>query len=335
MEQQRYGARVEQSQGVAVYILTDANAPAEVRAVPSLGNNCIGFRTSAHGASYEVLSTPPSLEELRKAGSHWGIPVLFPFPNRIRHGSFSFQGKVYNLHDESSHGNAIHGLLMRRSWRVVSHGADVSSAWLEAVGSTDDLPDILERWPWPFTCSLTYRLRDGILYVETRAQNTGTSAMPMGFGLHPYFNAPLAPGSSKADCDAQVPADARWVLDEHLVPTGAIEPVSAGRDIRQFRSLDDVTFDDVFTQLHAEDGWTTCRLRDRKAGVVLEVRSDAAFREIVVFTPPWHPAICFEPYTCTSDAFNLAARGIDSGMVTLEPGQHWQGTVILELKATE
>ena len=40
------------------------------------------------------------------------------------------------------------------------------------------------------------------------------------------------------------------------------------------------------------------------------VRSDAAFREHVIFAPRHSEVVCLEPYTCTTDAFNLAGNGL-------------------------
>lgn len=322
-----YAVSVDRAGEMPVYVLEDTDHGAEARVLPGYGHNCFSFKVGDGSRVYDVLSTPPSVDALRQQPSHWGNPVLFPFPNRISGGAFRFQGRAYDLHDTSSNGNAIHGVLMRRAYRVRSADADATSAWVEAVASTADLPDIFERWPFPFEFALTYRLRGGALRIEAQATNTGSGPMPMGFGIHPYFNAPFAPGSGRSDCEALVPAATRWVLSPSLVPTGERVPVSSDRDLRAFRRLDHIRYDDVLGDLTRKGGWSTCRLRDPRAGQEVYVRSDSAFREIVVFTPPWHPAICFEPYTCTTDAFNLAARGIDSGMVTLEAGQMWRGVV--------
>jgi aldose 1-epimerase len=59
----------------------------------------------------------------------------------------------------------------------------------------------------------------------------------------------------------------------------------------------------------------------------LRVLADKSFRELVLFTPVHRQAVAIEPYTCSADAGNFAARGIDSGWRVLEPGGEWQGTV--------
>jgi aldose 1-epimerase len=59
----------------------------------------------------------------------------------------------------------------------------------------------------------------------------------------------------------------------------------------------------------------------------MQMWTTPAFREVVVFTPPHRQAFCIEPYTCTTDAVNLQARGIDAGWRVLPAGQHWDGIV--------
>ena len=64
---------------------------------------------------------------------------------------------------------------------------------------------------------------------------------------------------------------------------------------------------------------------------MLTMNTSADFREMVVFTPPHRQAVCFEPYTCTTDAVNLQQRQVDAGWKVLPPGQSWTGVVEMVL----
>ena len=88
-----------------------------------------------------------------------------------------------------------------------------------------------------------------------------------------------------------------------------------------------MTYDDVWTSITLEDGWSRCDMHDPHHGLTVATEADAVFREWVVYAPPDKPVICFEPYTCTTDAFNLQARGIDAGMVRLKPGESLKGSM--------
>jgi aldose 1-epimerase len=68
-------------------------------------------------------------------------------------------------------------------------------------------------------------------------------------------------------------------------------------------------------------------LETADGGRCLVVTASRDYRELVVFTPPHREAICFEPYTCATDAVNLQQQGIDAGLQILPPGALWHGWV--------
>src|SRR5262245_10497861 len=73
-----------------VYVLRDYLG-GEARIWPALGFNCLSFTTPR-----DVLWADPQVyTEGRPTRS--GIPILFPFPNRIRDGRFTWNGQPYQL----------------------------------------------------------------------------------------------------------------------------------------------------------------------------------------------------------------------------------------------
>jgi aldose 1-epimerase len=59
----------------------------------------------------------------------------------------------------------------------------------------------------------------------------------------------------------------------------------------------------------------------------LRFLADGSFRELVLFIPAHRQAVAVEPYTCSADAGNFAARGIDSGWRTVPDSGRWTGVV--------
>ena len=158
--------------------------------------------------------------------------------------------------------------------------------------------------------------------------------MPAGFGIHPYFRAPLLAGGDPAQCFVRVPVRKIWELKD-LLPTGRLLPAEGDFGLLSGKSLGGAKFDAVFTDVVRDaDGMFRCLLTDRGAGVELTVESEGPFREVVVYTPPGRASLCFEPYTCTTDAFNLQPQGIDAGLIVLRPGEALAGTVRATLKQT-
>ncbi|MCL5109754.1 MAG: hypothetical protein M1401_12960 [Chloroflexi bacterium] len=58
------------------------------------------------------------------------------------------------------------------------------------------------------------------------------------------------------------------------------------------------------------------------------------FPFLVLFAPAERPTICFEPYSCLTDAPNMAEAGQDAGLVILKPGATWQGRVTFQVTDT-
>ena len=80
-----------------------------------------------------------------------------------------------------------------------------------------------------------------------------------------------------------------------------------------------------------DSGWCDCEYEDPSAGTRIRIEADSTFREWVTYAPSDKPVVCFEPYTCTTDAVNLDTREIDGGLVSLAPGESLVGSVRISL----
>src|SRR5438874_7886277 len=111
-----------------VFILEDSANGDRAEVLPALGFNCYRWQTVWQGRPLELLYAAPNLfDDPRPTRS--GIPVLFPFPNRIRDGRFSWNGRDYELPcNDPAQKNAIHAFACRVPSRVVDQGADADSA---------------------------------------------------------------------------------------------------------------------------------------------------------------------------------------------------------------
>lgn len=296
-----------------VVTLIAGEAAAEV--IRGLGCNCISWRI----AGREMLYSPPP-DDLAQRPTRGGIPVLFPFPNRIRAGQFAWGGQEYQLpKNDSTQQNAIHGFTPREPWGLLHCTADATSAWMEAAFPPRST--WTHSWPGIGVISQTIRLTPHALHYKAKVVNydRGTRSFPFGLGYHPYF-------AATPDCRIQTPARARWELVDNL-PTGKRLAVDGAYDLRAPRAYGDLTLDDGYTDFPPTADGLVERGRVEYPGVgVLRIRTSPAFREMVVFTPPHHKAVCLEPYTCPSDAIHLQERE-DVGWQVLPPAGRWEGMV--------
>jgi aldose 1-epimerase len=304
---------------------------------PAVGFNCFHWQTSVSGKTADVLFAAPDFLNTGQPTRN-GVPILFPFPNRIRDGRFRWAGKEYQLPlNDPDQRNAIHGFACRRAWRVIGQGADEKGAWVrgEFRASMDAL-DACALWPADYRLEVTYRLGQGTLRIEALVENPDQEPLPFGLGYHPYFSVPFIGNEKGIDCRVQASASSYWELADHL-PTGRRVPVDARLDLNSPRTFSDLELDDLLTGLPSAEAPGSAGLvfrgavRQESAGIEIRVLTSVDFRELVVFTPPHRQAVCLEPYTCPTDAVNLEQRGIDAGRRVLQPGESWAGVVKLEV----
>src|SRR4051794_28015735 len=213
---ERFQVLTEEWGGVRLLVLRDLEVGSEARLAPELGFACVAFRVATSGGAWQVLAEPPDETALRQRATRFGIPILFPWPNRIRNGQFSFGGQEYQLPRPPGQQHASHGYARLWSWTVEQVGADEDRAFCRAsvtLGQHDG-----DAWPFPTHLIVEYSLsgsRDGAkLSLRAEATNIGSQTMPMGFGLHPWFPLPLGPDGDRGACEIRVPAESYWELDD-------------------------------------------------------------------------------------------------------------------------
>ena len=93
-------------------------------------------------------------------------------------------------------------------------------------------------------------------------------------------------------------------------------------DFRKGQSMAGLKLDDVLTDLEFTTDRGICRLINEAKNAEFLLGFDRGFRELVVYTPPGRgDVISLEPYTQTTDAINLQARGVAAGLRILGHGR--------------
>jgi aldose 1-epimerase len=317
-----------------VYTLSRPDTGSLTEIWPAFGFNCLRWVADRRNLLYSAADWAEKPLPTRS-----GVPILYPFPNRIRGGQFVHHGRLYRLpNNDSAHANAIHGFSPRAPWRVKGYGADAHGAWLHGEFQiTVDALEAAELWPGDGILSIVYRLAADRLRIEMNVTNVGSGAFPFGVGLHPYFRLTDEPDISRYVLHA--PARSIWPLVDSL-PSGDREPLPDALNWNRPRMIGGTQLDTVYGDLgviEEEPGGLLLRstVGHAEQSGRLELWTSADFRESVLFTPPHRQAICLEPYTCVTDAVNLQSRGIDAGWRELEVGGHWTGVVEFRWNSVE
>lgn len=304
----------------------DPESGSSAKVLASLGFNCFSWRPVLADGPREMLWAHPEFAggDQRPSGS--GIPLLFPFPGRIGGAKFSFDGREYSLEPGDAFGNAIHGFVYTRPWRVVEQSG--SRVVGEFQASADD-PAVLARWPSDFRIRVAYEVRGRELVSEVRYENTGDGPLPCGFGTHAYFRLPLAEGSNGEATRVHVPASEIWEARD-MLPTGRKLPAVGEFDLAGGGPLAQRKFDTYFTGLAPDaDGLVRTVLTEPHSGRRLTQSFAATFPHCIVYTPPHREAICLEPYSCIADSFRLEDAGIATGREVLAPGEGRETRIVI------
>jgi aldose 1-epimerase len=242
--------------------------------------------------------------------------VLVPWPNRIKDGSYEFDGKQLQLPlTEPEYGNAIHGLVRGATWNARPASDHVVM---------DYLLEPQPGYPFALALSVEYSLSDSGLTVTTTARNVGAESCPYGCGQHPY----LTLGTPKIDTlRLRVPGRVVTSSDERGVPVSR-EPVEGTEyDFRAGRSIGGTVLDSAFTDLERDaDGRARVLLDDPDGGSGITLWVDESYSFLMVFSGDPYPdlarrSIAVEPMTCPPNAF----RTHDS-VIVLEPGESTSST---------
>jgi len=283
-----------------------------LRLAPAIGGAIAGFSVQTSGGGATDLLRPMDAATLA-AGDVLGASCfpLTPFSNRLRQGACTFRGRAIRLPLNSDGPHNEHGHGWQRPWQVETQTAD--QAALLYRHQADD-------WPFAYEMRQHFHLTADALTVTLDSRNTGDTAMPYGFGLHPYF-------ARTPECRLTAPVQGFWAVDDEVMPT-ALLPVPERANLTNGIRIDDVELDNAFTGWsgEAQVTWPEHRLR-------LTMSASQPLRFLVIYVPKNEPYFCAEPVSNSTDAFNMSEYRDDTGMMVLEPGAQVTATIRFRVEA--
>jgi aldose 1-epimerase len=319
-QQPEYSAVTGRVGDIEIIRLADAARGLEVCLAPSLGNMAYAFLVAGRNILWFPFPEPGAL---RAQPAFCGIPFLAPWANRIDGDAYWVNGKQFLLNPalgnlrRDPHQKAIHGLLnFSPAWMLMAAGADARSAYATSRLEFWKHPEMMAQFPFAHSITMTYRLEDGALAVETSLESRAAEPMPVAVGFHPYFQLHDAP---RDEWTVHLAARDHLLLDEYLIPTGAREPVGFG-DPHPLRSRQ---LDDVFTGLLRDaDGIARFWVQGKRERITVEY--GPGYSGAVVYAPEGKDFICFEPMAAVTNAFNLAHAGRYGELQFIPPGAEWR-----------
>ncbi len=237
---------------------------------------------------------------------------LFPFPNRLKDGHYSYRQRHYTLAANfpwSDH--AVHGLLYNQPFELIAQEANKEYAEVTLRFEATKLTD---GYPFAFRLDVRYHIDyQGVLSCNTTITNLGTEHFPFGDAWHPYFSL----GCELEQCQLTMSPHSE-LEHQHDLPTGEFictDVFSAPTSLKGMSLNHCYQFNDPSEQ-------TLMLTRDDKRAS-LRFEQSKGYSFVQLYTPPSEPSIAIEPMTCPADAFNNHI-----GLLELAPEQsvhfHWQ-----------
>ena len=235
------------------YVLADGSG-AEARVVPQLGFNCIAFKAPVEGKlaqTAHLIASPASPDVWRQRPTFTGFPILAPYPGRHQ-VPFTWNGKQYTMEANDRQGVAIHGIVAGSPWEVV----EATATSVTGRFDSEQFPNRVARWPWPFVLTATYSVVEGALRLDLALENRADQEIPHLLGLHPYFPVRFTPAAGQTasemptaeelagpdpaavrdTCEVWVAGDEIWEMKAGL-GTGTVTRMEGPADLRHPRSV--------------------------------------------------------------------------------------------------
>jgi aldose 1-epimerase len=268
--------------------LRDPSSALSATYVPGAGM----IATSLSDGGTELLGQRRGLEAYVSAGKTMGIPLLYPWANRLSAKTYDVNGEAVTLAPDAygvrtdNNGLPIHGLLAGYpGWQTQQDSEQKLTADLD-FGAHQELH---ASFPFPHRIELDIELSDRTLRVSTTVTATTDKAVPLVYGYHPYLQ---LPDVARPQWQIETPTMRHLILDDTGIPTGATAERPATAE-----PLGDTVFDDGFDQVSGGAVFAVSG-----GGHRLEVRFERGYPAAQVFAPAGEPVICFEPMAAPTDA---------------------------------
>jgi aldose 1-epimerase len=268
-----------------------------------------------------------------------GSAFLVPYPNRIR-GKLSADGKTltteWHGHTLTLPANnvgklpgaerhAMHGLILKAKTEDVKVSNETGGS---LVTGTIHAGDFGGHWLSKTDLVVKISLKAESVDASIEARNVGNEEEPIAIGWHPYIN---LPSGDRSQVKVHIPADKLAEVDgyDNVFPTGKLLPVEGTRyDLRAAGgvALGSNMFDDNWSNID----WTntgkmkaaTVQVIDPAAHYGLDIMGmSPEIKTIQMYAPPTKSYVAIEHQFNFADPFGAEWGAMNTGMVTLKPGQ--------------
>jgi aldose 1-epimerase len=315
--------------------------------LPGRGMNLFQITANIPGKGEVQVFASPSLEDAAaklnggpadqngNASFSFGGAFLVPYPNRII-GKLSADGKTVTTEwkgktltlpanwsgkKPGAQKHAIHGLILANKAEDVQTQTTPDGQTITGVIHAGNFGGY---WLSQTDLNFSISLSGDAVEATITAKNVGSEPEPMSIGWHPYF---AIPSGDRTQAQLHVPADVYAEVNNYddVFPTGKLIPVKGTKydfNAPDGVPLKDIFLDDNFSRLKRTDGAVVVNLTDPAAKYGIHVEGESPeMKTVQVYAPPDKSFVAIEEQFNFADPWGREWHGMDTGMVTLKPGQ--------------
>lgn len=268
--------------------LKDPSSAMTATFVPVAG--MIGTSLAEDGV--EFLGQRRGLDAYVTSGKTMGIPILYPWANRLSASKYGINGAVVTLTAGTGgvrtdqHGVPIHGVLgAYPGWLVTERSENSLTAVLDYGGK----PRLLASFPFPHVLTQQVTLENRTLTIATTVMPTTAASVPLCFGYHPYLRIPDVP---REEWLLTTPDMRHLPVDNWGIPTGEHEDWNGTTE-----PLKNIEYDDGFDNVRDGSVFTLSGADHR-----IDVAFEKGYPAAQLFAPRNDDVIGIEPMAAPTDA---------------------------------
>ncbi len=306
----RFVIKKEKFGTYSLYRLQDNKTGEYVTILPEFGGSVHSLVLKQNEELLNIIDGYHSAEDINNnLISSFKGSNLYPFPNRIEGGKYTFKGDTYHLRcNFPQENNAIHGLVYNKAFELISkEDGDFACNLILRYITTETEPG----YPFKNMIEIHYKWgEENQFECTTKITNLSDGSIPVGQGWHPYYTAGNVPVD---EFYIQFPSKEILDVNDKGIPTGK---KSLYTNFNSLSRLGKTNFDSCFV-LDSKLEKAEITIENKKENIKYQIWQETGINKynyLQVYTPPSRTSIAIEPMTCAPNAFNTG-----DGLIVLAP----------------
>ncbi len=260
-------------------------------------------------------------------GGTYGVPILYPTPNKLPEGRYTFEGRDYvmKVRDQVL---SSHGLVRKEPFDVRDVHLTKDSASITGVLEFKPGAAVFEGFPFVSELWITVSVTLDDWHFGYRVVNNDEKDLPFGLALHPYFYRKGKETVYRSDCDTILTLAEPG--DEYVTTGRTRDPRNTREDIRNWTNPDVLVQPSGVCYFGCDPNKETATVwYSDSTNLKVRLTATKEFKYLVTFSPLGFPYFCLESQTCSADPINTYERGLKeaANLTVLKPGESFSGAV--------